>query len=127
MAFAPLPSRSKDLTGIKGEFTRQLAPHWDNTTYRIFAFLEAQEDCSLEARLLIETLVVCFNLPAAVWKGQKELKSVTNTRDQICHFQVFSQIHVLKVLLTEAKSNTCFIIHILKETFPRHFQAVCLY
>lgn len=121
MAFTPLTSHSKDLIGIKEAFTRQLAPHWDKTTYCIFAFLEAQEDCSLEARLVVERLVVCFNLPTAVWKGQKESKSVTNMTEQICHFQVFSQIHILKVLATEAR------LHILKETFSRHFQAVCLY
>lgn len=118
--------RSKDLTGIKEAFTRQLAPHWDKTTYRIFAFLEAQENCSLEARLVIEALIVCFNLPAAVWKGQKGSKIVINIREQICHFQVFSQIHLLKVLSTEAsKAGTCLIVHILKKRFSRHFQAVC--
>lgn len=92
VSFTPLTSHSKDLARIKEAFTRQLAPHWDKTPYRIFAFLEAQEDCSLEGRLVIEALIVCFNLPAALWKGQKGSKSVINMRGQIGHFQVFSEI-----------------------------------
>lgn len=121
MAFTPLTSHSKDLTPIKEAFTRQLAPHWDKTAYRIFAFLEAQEDCSLEARLVIEALIVCFNLPAAVWKGQKGSKSVITMRGQICHFQVFSHIHILKVLSTEARLVPALQYISLKKTLFKTF------
>lgn len=62
---------------IEEAFARQLAPRWHKAAYRIFAFLEAQEDCSLEAGLVVEVLIVCFNLPAAVCKGQKGSESVT--------------------------------------------------